>query len=375
MNFDVDHICTEVKRHWRKVVASFARSWRCGATHRRVILNIDVNTAKYSSCMDIDMAPRAAKPTKSIFDPFNSSATGHQRAENSLSGSTSWRDSRSLKLREQFIAGAGGGKRVSDTVGAGSLDFGVDGRTESGSWVRGAKGLRTGGQQSIWESSGVVVDKDVERPAKRLEVEAEEKPTCLVNPFTPFRKANGSIRESSWTSHESSPSRFLLPLDPPSSAQPESSLISSEREENLQEERFTPKPVPCPQIFKNLCIYINGSTAPQISDHKLKHMLSNHGARLSISLGRRSVTHVVIGRPNSKGGSGGGLAASKIQKEIRRTAGEVVRYVTAEWVVESVKAGKRLPESRFEALTLAPKGVNSVASIFKTVDRPARGDG
>ena len=87
--------------------------------------------------------PLAAKPTKHIFDPFNSSATGHQRADNRLSGSTSWRDSRSLKLREQFSSGASGGKRVSDTVGAGSTDWGLDGRLENGGWERGAKGLRS----------------------------------------------------------------------------------------------------------------------------------------------------------------------------------------------------------------------------------------
>lgn len=40
-----------------------------------------------------------------------------------------------------------GGERVSDTVGAGSVDFGRDGRTESGGWVDGAKGLRTGGRR------------------------------------------------------------------------------------------------------------------------------------------------------------------------------------------------------------------------------------
>lgn len=45
----------------------------------------------------------------------------------------------------------GGGKRVADTVGAGSEDFGKDGRKESGSWERGAKGLRRDGQKSLAE--------------------------------------------------------------------------------------------------------------------------------------------------------------------------------------------------------------------------------
>lgn len=98
---------------------------------------------------------KAAPAARTFFDPWNSSSTGHQRAENRLSGSTSWRVSRNLKLSEQYKGGlSGGSKRVADTVGAGSEDFGKDGRTENGGWVKGAKGLRTGGQQSLAEVWG-----------------------------------------------------------------------------------------------------------------------------------------------------------------------------------------------------------------------------
>jgi hypothetical protein len=96
-------------------------------------------------------SPTSAAPARrTFFDPWNSSSTGHQRAENRLSGSTSWRASRSLKLGEQYKGGlSGGGKRVADTVGAGSEDFGKDGRKENSDWEEGAKGLRTGGQKSL----------------------------------------------------------------------------------------------------------------------------------------------------------------------------------------------------------------------------------
>lgn len=101
------------------------------------------------------ISPNAAPPaTRTFFDPWNSSSTGHQRAENRLSGSTSWRASRNLKLSEQYNGGPGGGKRLADTVGAGSKDFGKDGRKENGGWERGAKGLRTGGQRSLIEAWG-----------------------------------------------------------------------------------------------------------------------------------------------------------------------------------------------------------------------------
>jgi hypothetical protein len=308
-------------------------------------------------------APKAAKPSRAIFDPFNSSATGHQRAENRLGGSTSWRDSRSLKLREQFVSGVGGGKRVSDTVGAGSLNFGQDGRTESGGWVDGAKGLRTGGQTSLWES--MKLEKDVDRPVEKIKTERVKDATSVVNAFTPFKKPDGSIRETSWTSHESSPSHLLSPWDPIESSQAINyDLIKAE--EQIEKDATTAADIQSyPQIFAGLTFYINGSTAPHISDHKLKHLLSLHGGNLSISLGRRTVTHIIIGKPGTAGeGCGGGLAGTKIQKEIARQRGKAIHFVTAEWVVQSAKAGKRLAESRFEGMKIAPKGVSGIAGMF-----------
>lgn len=305
-------------------------------------------------------APKAAKPSKSIFDPFNSSATGHQRAENRLGGSTSWRDSRSLKLREQFASGSGGGKRVSDTVGAGSLDFGKDGRTENGGWIAGAQGLRTGGQTSLWESMSI--QKSADRPAKKLKLKKTDDTTNVVNPYTPFKKSDGSIRETSWTSHESSPSHLLSPWDVDESSTAINATQTQTEEQNTEE---TTPAHEYPQIFSGLTFYINGSTAPHISDHKLKQLLSLHGGQLSISLARRTVTHVILAKPGSQGEScGGGLAGTKIQREIAQRGGKPIRCVNAEWAVESVKAGKRLAESRFEGMKLAPKGVGGIAGMF-----------
>lgn len=68
--------------------------------------------------------PKAAEPRfGSSFDPWNSSSTGHQRAENRLGASTGWRDSRNAKLASQFRGGAAGGERVFDQVGVGSRDY------------------------------------------------------------------------------------------------------------------------------------------------------------------------------------------------------------------------------------------------------------
>jgi hypothetical protein len=62
-------------------------------------------------------------------------------------------------------------------------------------------------------------------------------------------------------------------------------------------------------------------------------MLAAYGARHSIALGRRSVTHVVLGTANVHGCAGGGLAATKIQKEMSKSGGKAVKFITVEWYV------------------------------------------
>jgi hypothetical protein len=120
-------------------------------------------------------------------------------------------------------------------------------------------------------------------------------------------------------------------------------------------------------IFDGVVIYLNGSTHPLISDHRLKHVLGEHGGRMSSHLGRRKVTHVILGRPAGAGyGSGGGLAGGKLQREIAKTGGAAVKYVGVEWVLESIKAGKRLPEARFAHLKMASKGQQSVYGLYST---------
>lgn len=85
-------------------------------------------------------------------------------------------------------------------------------------------------------------------------------------------------------------------------------------------------------VFDGLVFYINGSTYPAVSDHKLKHLLAENGAKLSLHMGRRHVTHVILGTPGGQGnGAGGGLSGTKLEKEIKRVGGCGVRYVGVEW--------------------------------------------
>lgn len=272
--------------------------------------------------------PPPPQPTRILFDPFNSSSTGHQRAENRLSGSTSWRDSRSYKLAHQFkdTSGRGGNQHLSDLVGAGSENFGKDGRKENGDWEVGAPGLRENGWQDIRDlmsgnrkrTSDAVEDneKSTKRPRSRGDAPGHEKDEAIKS-------------------------------------KPEDSSSSSSKPERSDEDSIlrADTPQPPPQVFRNLVMYLNGSTAPLISDHKLKHIFAQHGGNTSIALGRRTVTHIILG--NDLAG-GGGLASRKIQKEVDlvRGLGKGVKYVTAQWVMDSVEKGIRQPESRY-----VPKGV------------------
>lgn len=72
----------------------------------------------------------------------------------------------------------------------------------------------------------------------------------------------------------------------------------------------------------------------------MKQLFVQHGGNASISLGRRTVTHVVLGDS-----CGGGLASSKIQKEVALVRGKGIKYVTAQWVLDSVEKGVRQPEA------------------------------
>lgn len=259
----------------------------------------------------------AAAPVRgTFFDPWNSSSTGHQRAENRLSGSTSWRASRNRKLGEQYREGlgGGGGRRIAGALGGGNMDSAEGGRKENGVYETGV----SSGQKSlveIWAASkaGTKMCQDKKKKEK---------------PLTP----------SDMTQERG--------LDVP------------------QEQLEAPAQLPEKPIFAGLCFYINGSTAPLVSDHKLKHVLALHGARHSIALGRRTVTHVIIGTSSTHGGAGGGLASTKLQKEIARTGGKAVKFITAEWVLQSIKAGQRLPESRFAPIKLSAKSQSSVLGML-----------
>lgn len=277
--------------------------------------------------------PAPPEPTRVFFDPFNSSSTGHQRAENRLSGSTSWRESRSHKLKNQFkdTTGGGGTKHLSDLVGAGSENFGKDGRKDNGGWEIGAPGLRGSGWQDIRGLLG--------NPKKRRCDSIED----VIEKKRRFSAEAGNAPEEDVTLSLGAETTALsnTPLD--------------------DEEPVSEQP---PQIFRGLTIYLNGSTMPLVSDLKLKQLFAQHGGNTSIALGRRTVTHVILGER-----CGGGLASGKIQKENTTVRGKGIKYVSAQWVLDSVEKGIRQSEHKYAAAEIRGKlggsGQKSVAGLFR----------
>lgn len=240
--------------------------------------------------------PKAAEPKYGRnFDPWNSVALGHQRAE--TKGPQGWRDNRTWKLQNQLAGGHSGGDRLSDRVGAGSEDYD--------------------------EQRQVLIPKEVRARAENSVMDMLRKPGTMGQGSSRSRPASKSPEKQLYEKGEKEGTEEK-PMA--SSQQPEGEEVEATAKADGQNSSSSRK------IFDGLVIYVNGSTHPHISDHKLKHLLVQNGARMSIHLGRRQVTHVILGKPSGPNtGAGGGLAGGKLEKEIRRVGGCGVKYVGVEW--------------------------------------------
>ncbi|KAK2771170.1 hypothetical protein FQN53_005149 [Emmonsiellopsis sp. PD_33] len=321
-----------------------------------------------------DILSRPSTTALETFDPWNSASTGHQRAEKSQTAAPEWQQVRSQKLGSQFgdRSGRGGGygagewdwvtseeyqeniRREQRTGDIRALMGGVKKRRLDGGMVE-TKQIATQGRidMSIKKGNGAFVLEDSDgdgggdRASKRPQIQS----SC-------------GAREISTETHKN------VGVNPPPQPISQSTIPAS----NPTRTESSPIPQstsPDKIIFENLNIYINGSTYPLVSEHKLKQLLVSNGATVSLGLARRSVTHVILGRPNntrSGNGAGGGLSGRKLQQEIQRVGGKGVKFVGVEWVLESLKAGCRLSEARFATLHMAPDKQRSVMSMFKRAE-------
>ncbi|KAM3429042.1 hypothetical protein MY4824_008465 [Beauveria thailandica] len=265
--------------------------------------------------------PPSSRPRP--FDPWNSSSTGHQRREASRRetdgvSESSWRASRALKINQQL-------------------------KTQS--HVPPPPPPPAAASQ---ERKPTLPQQQQQRQQPKSVME------MLVRP--------GSMRETMSAAAAAAAAAAV--------AEKETPEVAGKRGESAGQSL----------IFAGLVVHVNGSTAPLVSDHKLKTLLAAHGARVALHLARRHVTHVVLGRPagsvsggggsssSSSAGCGGGLAGTKMDREIRRRGGHGIKYVGVEWVLESIRVGRRLPEARFANLDIAP---HRQSSVYRLSNKPA----
>ncbi|KAF9886143.1 hypothetical protein FE257_011968 [Aspergillus nanangensis] len=251
------------------------------------------------------------------FDPWNSASTGHQRGDNTGSR-TNWQKNRSDKLSQQFQP------PNNNNPPAGEWTW-----TSATSPEPGQQDIRT--MFRVSKNTTTTSVKTQKLPQPQIKVPGS------TTPQNPAEVADTT--HTSTSTHSSTTATTPEPPHPPSE--------------------------PTRQIFHGVNVYLNAPSHSLLSDHKLRHLLVAHGATVSLALSRR-VTHVLIGRPNAgpaRGGFGGGLAATKLQREIARAGSRAVKVVFVDWVIESVRAGKRLSEMRF-AMHVAPKGQRSLVETF-----------
>jgi hypothetical protein len=297
-----------------------------------------------------DVTPR----NQNTFDPWNSASTGHQRAENPYSQSTQWRRTRTEKLSRQFQG------LPSDSAGNNSR-----GKKKTGGewrWLSAEEAKRNElGCQDIRNYLGRLKKGQTDHGAIAISSKKSKSLPSIGSPssqqpaaYTPihypppppppptreellFCENNGEIKidHDHATSNSASDDHI-----------PSSTAEKDGQKKEKKKNSISPKRPPEQQqqnqergrgIFTGLTFYINGSTAPLVSDHKLKQLLVENGGNISIALGRRTVTHVILGKPNCSRntGAGGGLAAGKLQKEILRVGGKGVKFVGVEWYVWS----------------------------------------
>ncbi|RHZ48491.1 hypothetical protein CDV55_100001, partial [Aspergillus turcosus] len=202
-----------------------------------------------------------------IFDPWNSASTGHQRAENPYSNTTAWRQTRAAKLAIQFASG--------DCTAPSPTTNGIS----AGGEGEGAGG---GGGEWKWLS---------EAEARRHQLGCRDIRT-MMGMSKPKR---GRDDDDDGDAAAGKKGKILYQTQPETKTDPTPTPTPGNEDEDDRQKK---KPL------TGTTIYINGSTMPHISDHRLKSLLVAHGAEVAISLARRSVTHVIVGKPNAGAGAG-----------------------------------------------------------------------
>ncbi|KAJ5590181.1 hypothetical protein N7450_004153 [Penicillium hetheringtonii] len=338
--------------------------------------------------------PKQPHLRNTTFDNWASHSTGHQVADNPYSNTTAWRDTRAEKLsllvpltgrlrlirprlvqESQAHIGGGDGNQTSKIRSGGEYRWVSDAEAKrSRLGVKDIRSFMGVNKRKAEGQSMHLSDKKLRlvNPVGTIEGEMEKRSLSRDSsePVTRSRSLSGTNQIKPSSTHTTDteieaqiPSPDLLMEGGKTDSDTNSTSTHSTSEQT--QKQLQPAPKTKSNIFTGTSIYINGTTLPQISDHKLKHLLVANGANVATYMSRKNVTHIIVAQPGTKGsGAGGGLAARKLETEISRGGWKGTKIVGVEWVLESIKAGKRLSEVRFSVLNVASKGQRSVAGYF-----------
>lgn len=271
--------------------------------------------------------PRAADANHSrTFDPWNSVGAGHQRAEGRAVGG--WREARDLKLRGQFAAGHAGGGGAAAAARRGNTSLAGFGqvRAKPGNTIADLLRMQGGAGQRNGTGGSNTASVPADPPSCRV--------TQSANAGAAHAAHSGPDAPRGPTTHSSSGCGDNSTGRETVASEEKLTAARAAEDERQRKDKETARRGR--RILDGLVVYVNGSTHPAISDHRLKRVLVENGARVALHLARRQVTHVILGRPARAGGgagAGGGLAGGKLEREIRRVGGCGVKYVGVEWYV------------------------------------------
>ena len=266
---------------------------------------------------------RAAQARRQAFDPWVPVAAGHQIAETPTG--VQWRAARNKKLAGQFGGGGSGREHV------GSLGPGPGAQHDDAALVAGATATPDAQAQEGRSVREMLMEPGLMTKHPGAKVGAAITTTTTTTTTT---TAAATTHLAGAPPAAEADSRDDKPSPPPSSSLLASSIKTSLSTDAQEARDGTDAPAAAgtkKKIFDGVTVYVNGSTYPLVSDHQLKHLIAEHGGAVSLHLGRRSVTHVIVGRPVARGGAGGGLAGGKLESEIRKRRGLGVKFVGVEW--------------------------------------------
>ena len=120
--------------------------------------------------------------------------------------------------------------------------------------------------------------------------------------------------------------------------------------------RFQFKTEVSSEIFKGICIHVNGLTKPPLS--VLRSLILENGGAFEQYYHRDRVTHFICTH----------VAKAKLENFIKRSNGKI-KVMKPEWITDSIEAGKLLDEFNYRNYLNNDQKQNNLHSFFKITEK------